>query len=152
MPLQDYRKDSFHTKKVWKIWARQSVFKSCFSFFNTAPWEMHVKPAKSRAPKNKENNTGHSCYLLRWSNVCYQLFSFFLPLFNHCLQFPTFSSATWATNQVPGSWMAAWLEGCEPSGPWALNVSVCRTPVISRSVWWTQALFCILWLALYEWR
>lgn len=43
-------------------------------------------------------------------------FSFFLSFFNHCLQFPTFFSVTWATNQVPGSWAAARLEGFEPNG------------------------------------
>lgn len=43
---QQSDKDCFHTKKVWKILARQSGFQSCFCFISTAQCEMHVKLAK----------------------------------------------------------------------------------------------------------
>lgn len=56
----------------------------------------------------------------RWDEAKWELpfqpLSLFFSLFDHCLQFPTFFSVTWATNQVPDSRAAARLEGFEPTG------------------------------------
>lgn len=66
-------------------------------------------------------------------------FSLFLSFFDDCLQFPTFFSVTWATNQVPGSRAAARLEVFEPTPQW-INVNVCRnTPESCVSYWYSGA-------------
>lgn len=90
---------------------------------------------------------------LRWDKATWELpfqhfsLSPFSSSLNHCLQFPTFFSVTWATNQVPGFWAAARLEGFGPNGlfntPQWINVNVCRnSPESTVSYWYSTAAQC----------
>lgn len=70
-------------------------------------------------------------------------FSPSFSFFDHCFQFPTFSSVTWATNQVPGSWAAVRLRGLWTQWPlntpqW-INVRVCRILQSTVSYWYSEA-------------